>query len=197
MIGTDLWHVQIPVAEKVIRTVAVYGGLAVLLRLGGKRDLAELNTFDLVVMLLLSNVVQNAVIGADNSLSGGLLGAAVLVGLNGLLVRVLNRHPRLERLFEGSQSVLVADGRPRLSVIHRLGLRVGDVAVALRRQGATDVSQVRQAVLAPGGSIVVDLKDEDRDVTHADLARSNERLREQIRADVRAELQAALRPGGG
>jgi uncharacterized membrane protein YcaP (DUF421 family) len=193
MIATDLWHVQIPVAEKVLRTVAVYGGLAVLLRLGGKRDLAQLNTFDLVVMLLLSNVVQNAVIGPDNSVSGGLLGAAVLVGLNGGLVRVLNRHPLLERFFEGSQSVLVLDGRPRISVIRRLGLRVADVAVALRRQGASDVSQVRQAVLAPGGSIVVDLKDEDQDVTRAELGRYHEQLREQIRADVRAELQAALR----
>jgi uncharacterized membrane protein YcaP (DUF421 family) len=89
--------------------------------------------------------------------------------------------------------VLVLDGRPRISVIRRLGLRVADVAVALRRQGASDVSQVRQAVLAPGGSIVVDLKDEDQDVTRAELGRYHEQLREQIRADVRAELQAALR----
>lgn len=195
MIGTDLWHVQIPLAEKVIRTVAVYGGLAVLLRLGGKRDLAQLNTFDLVVMLLLSNVVQNAVIGADNSLSGGLLGAAVLVALNGVLVRVLNRYPRLERVFEGSESVLVKDGRPRISVIRRLGLRVADVIVALRRQGADNVSEVKQAVLAPGGSIVVDLNEEDQNATRADLTRFHEQLREQIRADIRAELQAALRTG--
>jgi uncharacterized membrane protein YcaP (DUF421 family) len=189
----DLTHLDISVTEKVIRTVAVYLAIAVLLRIAGKRDLAQLNTFDLVVMLLLSNVVQNAVIGPDNSVSGGLIGAAVLVGLNGALVRVLNRHPRLERFFEGTQSVLVLDGRPRISVIRRLGLRVADVAVALRRQGASDVSEVRQAVLAPGGSIVVDLKDEDQDVTRADLSRYHEQLREQIRADVRAELQAALR----
>lgn len=193
MIGTDLWHIQIPVAEKVIRTVAVYGGLAVLLRLGGKRDLAQLNTFDLVVMLLLSNVVQNAVIGSDNSLSGGLLGAMILVGLNGILVRVLNRHPRVERVFEGSESVLVKDGKPRIAVIRRLGLRVADIAAALRRQGANNVSEVQKAVLAPGGSIVVDLKPEDQTVSRADLSRYQEDLRKQIRADVRAELQAALR----
>jgi len=66
---TDLWQVQIPLVEKVLRTVLVYGGLALLLRLAGKRDLAQLNSFDLVVMLLLSNVVQNAVIGNDNSVS--------------------------------------------------------------------------------------------------------------------------------
>lgn len=193
MIATDLWHIQIPVWEKVIRTVAVYGGLAVLLRLGGKRDLAQLNSFDLVVMLLLSNVVQNAVIGADNSLSGGLLGAAILVALNGGFVRVMNRHPWLIRLFEGSSSVLVADGSPRVSAIRRLGLRVADVAVAVRRQGASDISEVRQAVLAPGGTIVVDLREDAQDVTRADLSRYHEQLREEIRADVRAEIRAALR----
>lgn len=192
MISTDLWHIQIPVWEKVIRTVAVYGGLAVLLRLGGKRDLAQLNSFDLVVMLLLSNVVQNAVIGADNSLSGGLLGAAILVALNGAVVRLLNRHPALVRLFEGSQSVLVTEGRMQLSAIRRLGLRVADVAVALRRQGASDVTEVREAVLAPGGSIVVDLAEQAQDVTRADLLRFHEQLRTEIRADVRAELAAAL-----
>lgn len=193
MISTDLWHVQIPLAEKVIRTVLVYGGLAVLLRLGGKRDLAQLNSFDLVVMLLLSNVVQNAVIGNDNSLAGGLLGAAVLVAINGVTVRVMNRHPRLIRAFEGSETVVVENGRPLVSVIRRLGLRLADVAAALRRQGASDVSEVRRAVLAPGGALVVQLKEDAQDVTRADLRADHQALREQIRADVRAELQAALR----
>lgn len=193
MISTDLWHVQIPLAEKVIRTVLVYGGLAVLLRLGGKRDLAQLNSFDLVVMLLLSNVVQNAVIGNDNSLAGGLLGAAVLVAINGVTVRVMNRHPRLIRAFEGSETVVVENGRPLVSVIRRLGLRLADVAAALRRQGASDVSEVRRAVLAPGGALVVQLTEDAQDVTRADLRADHQALREQIRADVRAELQAALR----
>ena len=90
----DLLHVGIPLAEKVIRTVGVYVALAILLRLAGKRDLAQLNTFDLVVMLLLSNVVQNAVIGNDNSLTGGLLGAAALVVLNSFVVRLAGRSER-------------------------------------------------------------------------------------------------------
>lgn len=192
MISTHLWHVQIPLLEKVIRTVAVYAGLAILLRVGGKRDVAQLNSFDLVVMLLLSNVVQNAVIGSDNSLSGGLLGAAVLVAINGIWVRSVNLHPRIARIFEGTPTVLIKDGRPDMSTMRRLGLRVADVAVAIRRQGANDISEVDTAVLAPSGSIVVDLDKDAQDVTRRDLERYHERLREQIRADVRDELQAAL-----
>ncbi len=192
MISTHLWHVQIPLLEKVIRTALVYAGLAILLRIGGKRDLAQLNTFDLVVMLLLSNVVQNAVIGNDTSLSGGLLGAAVLVAINGVWVRSVNRHPRLVRLFEGSETELIKDGRPDTPMIRRLGLRIADVAVAVRRQGANDVSEVQRAVLAPGGSIVVDIDKDAQDVTRRDLEASHERLRAQLREDMRAELHAAL-----
>lgn len=192
MIATHLWHVQIPLLEKIIRTAAVYAGLAFLLRIGGKRDLAQLNSFDLVVMLLLSNVVQNAVIGNDNSLAGGLLGAAVLVALNGAVVRTVNRHPKLIRLFEGSATVLIRNGTPRTAVIHRLGLRLADVAATLRRQGANDMSEVEQALLAPGGTIVVDLETDAQDVTRGDLRRYHDELRSQIRDDVRAELRAAL-----
>jgi uncharacterized membrane protein YcaP (DUF421 family) len=123
----DLFTIDIPVAEKVLRTVAVYAGLAVLLRVAGKRDLAQLSTFDLVVMLLLSNVVQNAVIGPDNSLVGGLLGAAALVAVNAAWVRVVARSGMLVRLFEGSPTVLVKDGRYQERVLRRAGLRHGDL----------------------------------------------------------------------
>src|SRR6266511_5215762 len=102
---SDLWTLGVPVAEKVVRTVLVYGGLAVLLRVAGKRNLAQLNSFDLVVVLLLSNVVQNAIIGPDDSLTGGLLGAAVLVAVNASVVRGVARAPRLSRWFEGSPTV--------------------------------------------------------------------------------------------
>src|SRR5215469_16333411 len=102
MVWSDMFTIQVPVLEKVLRTVLVYAGLALLLRLAGKRELAQLNTFDLVVVLLLSNVVQNSIIGNDNSLLGGLLGAAVLVGVNALWVRLINRTPRLTTIFEGT-----------------------------------------------------------------------------------------------
>lgn len=188
MIAHDLWIVQIPLIEKVIRTVAVYGALVVLMRLGGKRDLAQLNSFDLVVMLLLSNVVQNAIIGSDNSLSGGLLGAAVLIAINAGLVRIANRHPRMVTLFEGTESVIVEDGHPLVRVIKRLGLRIADVAVALRQQGANDVTEVKRATIAPGGAIVVTLDDEAQDVTRKDLREAHAELVAEFRAEVRAAL---------
>jgi uncharacterized membrane protein YcaP (DUF421 family) len=166
----DLLHLGIPVGEKVVRTVAVYVVLAILLRLAGKRDLAQLNTFDLVVMLLLSNVVQNAVIGNDNSLLGGVIGAAVLVVVNAVVVRVANTNATLAHAFEGRESVLVDDGRFVSAALRREGLREADVDVALRRQGATDVTEVEKATLAPGGSVVVSLKAESQPATKADVA---------------------------
>jgi uncharacterized membrane protein YcaP (DUF421 family) len=168
--GHDLLHVGIPLAEKVIRTVGVYLALAVLLRLAGKRDLAQLNTFDLVVMLLLSNVVQNAVIGNDNSLLGGLFGAAVLVGVNALVVRAAVRSDRGVRLFEGTDTVLIDDGEFVTTALQHEGLRAADVDVALRRQGANDVTEVQKATLAPGGSVVVSLKPEAQPATKGDVA---------------------------
>lgn len=178
---------QVPALEKVLRTVLVYGGLAILLRLAGKRDLAQLNTFDLVVMLLLSNVVQNAVIGNDNSLTGGLLGATVLIAVNAAWVRVINRRPRLTMLFEGTPSMLVENGKVTGN-LHRLGLRRADVAAALRHQGASSIDEVAQASLEPGGSIVVDLKPDARDVTVGEF-RTGESDQAALIAELRAEIR--------
>src|SRR4051794_18642992 len=119
--GHHLFHVDISLAEKVVRTVLVYLALAVLLRLAGKRDLAQLNSFDLVVMLLLSNVVQNAIIGSDNSLLGGIVGAAVLVAVNAIFVRLSAANPSLAHLFEGHETVLVDDGRYDKRALRREG----------------------------------------------------------------------------
>ncbi|MBA2283574.1 MAG: DUF421 domain-containing protein [Acidimicrobiia bacterium] len=174
--ASDLFDNGIPVGEKVIRTVAVYGGLLLLLRLAGKRDLAQLNSFDFVVLLLLSNVVQNAVIGADNSLSGGLLGAAVLVGVNALLVRVAGRNEAVVALVEGTPSTLVSDGRVDEVMVGRLGLRRADVISALRRQGADRLEDVAQATLEPGGTISVQLRTDAMDATKADVARLEAKL---------------------
>jgi uncharacterized membrane protein YcaP (DUF421 family) len=169
VIAHDLFVMQIPPAEKVFRTVAVYAGLAVLLRIGGKRDLAQLSTFDLVVMLLLSNVVQNAVIGEDNSLVGGLLGALVLIVVNAVWVRAVNRSPRLIRIFEGSPTVLVRDGRYIPRALRREGLRGGDIERALHLQGADSVAEVREATLTPGGGVVVQLEEAEQNASRGDL----------------------------
>lgn len=182
-VWADLFQIQIPVLEKVLRTVGVYAGMAILLRLAGKRDLAELNTFDLVVIMLLSNVVQNAVIGNDNSLVGGLLGAAVLLAVNALIVRLAVRYTWISRVFEGRPTDLVVNGKI-VGNLRRLGLRHGDVAVALRRQGASNPREVKRATLEPGGSIVVDLKDEAQDATVTDLNKSQAALISELRREI-------------
>ena len=166
----------VPLLEKVLRTVAVYVGILALLRVAGKRDLAQLNTFDLVVLLLLSNVVQNAVIGNDISLLGGLLGAATLMLVNSFMVRVA--HAAVDR----SSASWRARRRPRArrqdrgDALDRLGLRDADVEVALRRQGAPSLDDVQEAVLEPGGSIVVTLRPSAEPATQADIARLEAKL---------------------
>lgn len=169
-----MWHsvlgMGIPVGEKVIRTVVVYAALAFLLRLVGKRDLGDFNTFDLVVMLLLSNVVQNAIIGPDNSLVGGLIGAVVLIVINAAMVRLAAGSGPLHRLLEGTPTVLATHGHYDEWALRREGLRHGDVEAALRRQGAQGVESVESAVLAPGGSVVVELVPDLQPATKGDVA---------------------------
>src|SRR6187200_1000201 len=109
----NMFVLTIPWLEKIIRPTLVYFALVLLLRAFGKRELAQLNPFDLVVLLSLSNTVQNAIIGNDNSLAGGLIGAVALLGVNYLVVRFLFRHRRLDQLLEGKPSVLVDQGKVR------------------------------------------------------------------------------------
>ena len=175
-IANDLFTMGIPVAEKGIRTVAVYAGLLLLLRLAGKRDIAQLNTFDFVVLLLLSNVVQNAVIGNDNSLWGGLIGAVVLVGGNSLLVRIVSRSDVTLRVLEGTPTVVARDGELDRAAVRRLGLREADVVAAIRRQGADEVAEVAIAALEPGGAISVTLRDDAMAASRGDVARLEAKL---------------------
>jgi uncharacterized membrane protein YcaP (DUF421 family) len=102
MSDPTLLALGVPVTDKLIRTVAVYLGIALALRLAGKRDLAQLNSFDLVVILLLANVVQNAIIGPDDSLAGGLIGVAVLLTLNAVVVRFVGRYDWAVRLLRAT-----------------------------------------------------------------------------------------------
>jgi uncharacterized membrane protein YcaP (DUF421 family) len=175
-IADDLFTMGVPLVEKGIRTVAVYAGILMLLRLAGKRDLAQLNSFDFVVLLLLSNVVQNAIIGPDNSLLGGLLGAVVLIGINAVVVRFTRRSDVLTHLLEGSATTLVKDGEVDEEAVRRLGLREENVISIVRRQGANTVAEVEEATLMPGGTISVSLKEPDENATKADVRRLEAKL---------------------
>src|SRR5438876_1061180 len=107
---SDMFHLGLPVLEKVLRPVLVYVFLIIVLRLAGKRELAQLNPFDLVVLLTLSNTVQNAIIGDDNSVTGGIIGATTLLVVNYCVVRFLYGHERLDKLIEGDADVLLDGG---------------------------------------------------------------------------------------
>ena len=175
-INDSLFDMGIPVAEKVVRTLAVYLGLVLLLRLAGKREVAQLNSFDLVVLLLLSNVVQNAVIGPDNSLIGGLLGAGILLGINALVVRLVGYNKAVAAVVEGTATDVVVDGEVKEGALRHLGLRRTEVVAAVRRQGASSIEEVERATISPGGVIAVELRKEDENATKGDVARLEEKL---------------------
>jgi uncharacterized membrane protein YcaP (DUF421 family) len=188
-IWLDLFHPGIPVIEKVIRTIIVYAFLLVGLRLAGKRELTQLNPFDLVVLLLLSNTVQNAIIGEDNSLAGGILGAAVLLALNGILVRVLFRLGKLDKI-EGRPEVLVRNGHIVKHHLDRELITLSELESAARRQGIESLAHVKHCRLETGGALTFITKhptdDEQRHTAlmlHLDqLEKLQRSLKEQVEA---------------
>jgi len=151
----QIFPLSVPVAEKVLRPVVVYAFLVVVLRVFGKRELAQLNPFDLVVLLSLSNTVQNAIIGNDNSLTGGLVGAFTLLGVNYLVVRFLFRHRRLDQMCEGKPTVLVDNGKVIKAALARELLTRADLITVLHRQGFGGLKDVERCVLEPGGTFYI------------------------------------------
>jgi uncharacterized membrane protein YcaP (DUF421 family) len=174
----DLMDLGISVPDKVLRTIAVYVVLLVLIRLAGKRDLAELNSMDLVVMLLLSNVVQNAIIGPDDSLLGGAIGAVVLITVNSVMVRWVSRSERLARVLEGTPTVLASDGQWNTGALRREGLRLADIEAAMRRQGGDGIQEIEELTLEPGGAIVARLLPGDQNASVDDIRRLEAKLDE-------------------
>jgi uncharacterized membrane protein YcaP (DUF421 family) len=151
----DMFALPVPVIEKLLRPVIVYVFLVLLLRVFGKRELAQLNPFDFVVLISLSNTVQNAIIGDDNSVGGGLLGAFVLLLCNYLVVRFLFRHRRLDQIAEGAPAVLVRDGRINHKELARELITIPELDVVARRQGFDGVHALEECVLEPGGAFVM------------------------------------------
>ncbi|MDQ6666146.1 MAG: DUF421 domain-containing protein [Acidobacteriota bacterium] len=151
----DMFHLKLPVIEKILRPVCVYFALIVLLRIFGKRELAQLNPFDLVVLLSISNTVQNAIIGDDNSLTGGLIGACSLFAINYVVIRFLFKHRRLDQLLEGSPTVLVENGRVNRQALAKELLNESELVTVLHRQGFDDLSDVDRCVLEPGGVFAI------------------------------------------
>jgi len=179
---SDMFHLGLPVAEKMLRAVIVYFALVALVRVAGKRELAQLNPFDLVVLLTLSNTVQNAIIGDDNSISGGLIGAATLIGINYLVVRFLYGHERLERLVEGDPDVLIENGEVLHDRLRKELITLPELETAAHKQGFTSLADVDRATLEPGGSISFCGKRPEPDVVrHQELTKRLDAILEELR----------------
>src|SRR5215217_5475496 len=131
----DIFWLNLPVLEKVLRPGLVYLFLVVGLRLFGKRELAQTNTFDLIVLLTLSNTLQNAIIGDDNSFTGGVIGAISLLLMNYLVVRFLFRRARLDRFLEGAPVLLIKDGKVQQRILDRELITLNELIAAAHKQG--------------------------------------------------------------
>ena len=154
----DMFVLSLPIAEKILRPIVVYVFLIIGLRLAGKREMAQLNPFDLVVLLTISNTVQNAIIGEDNSVTGGLIGAATLLIVNHVVVRYLYGHERLEQIVEGAPSVLIEGGAVQPETLRKELVTERELETAAHKQGFTNLSEVERAVLDSGGTISFEAK---------------------------------------
>jgi uncharacterized membrane protein YcaP (DUF421 family) len=167
-----MFVIGLPILEKILRPILVYLALVVLLRIFGKRELAQLNPFDLVVLLSLSNTVQNAIIGNDNSVTGGIIGAITLLATNYLVVRFLFKHRRLDQLVEGKSTTLIDRGKIQQKNLAKELLSHSELLTVLHRQGFDDVSEVEQCVLEPSGTFAVKRKiPAQDDIQYAEVIR--------------------------
>jgi uncharacterized membrane protein YcaP (DUF421 family) len=177
---SDLLIPGVPLVEKTVRTLVVYGALLFGLRLAGKRELSQLNPFDLVVLLLLSNTVQNAIIGNDNSVVGGLFGAAILLLVNHFLVRYLFKSGQLDRL-EGSPDILILDGMISHARLNEELITLSELEAAARRQGIASLDQVQECRLETGGALTFVAKTPTPEAAqHQDLVDRLTRIEESI-----------------
>src|SRR5258708_22032419 len=177
----DMFVLGGPILEKILRPVIVYIFLIVGLRLSGKRELAQLNPFDLIVLLTLSNTVQNAIIGNDNSVTGGIIGAASLLAINYLVVRFLYDHRKIDQLIEGRADVLIENGKVHMEKLKRELITKEELAAAARKQGFETLSEVRQCILEPGGTLTfIAKKPATEDIQHQEMLKKFDALTEEL-----------------
>ncbi|HEY2459462.1 MAG TPA: YetF domain-containing protein [Candidatus Acidoferrum sp.] len=189
-IWKDMFVLGLPLMEKILRPIFVYVFLVVGLRLSGKRELAQLNPFDLVVLLTLSNTVQNAIIGDDNSVSGGVIGATALLIVNYLVVRFLYDHRKLDQIVEGSSEVLIEGGQVQAELLKKELITTEQLAAAARKQGFDSLGEVQHCVIEPGGTLTfVARKPATDDLRHEELLKRFDLLAGEL-----AQLRKATPP---
>ena len=184
---SDMFALGLPWLEKILRPIFIYIFLVIGLRLAGKRELAQLNPFDLVVLLTLSNTVQNAIIGDDNSVTGAIIGASSLLAVNYVTVRLLYGHGKVEAIIEGAPDPLIEQGHINTERLARELITVPELEMAAHKQGIGSLGEVERAVLEPGGTITFIMKKPEPDVErHQELL---------ARMDAITRELAALRSG--
>jgi len=180
-IWKDMFVLGIPLLEKILRPVVIYAFLVISLRLSGKRELVQLNPFDLVVLLTLSNTVQNAIIGDDNTVLGGIIGATSLLVTNYLVVRFLYDHRKLDQVVEGRADVLIEDGKVRTQHLRKELITMPQLQAAAHKQGFASLAEVDQCVLEPGGTMTfIGKKPATEDMRHQELLGKMEGLAREI-----------------
>ena len=153
-----MWLPEVGVGEKIVRSLVVYVFLLAVFRLTGKRQVGQLTPFDLVVLLIVSNVLQNAMIGPDNSVLGGLIGAGTIFGANAIVARLTFHSRRLELLIDGRPTQLVHQGKVDEDAMRRELVTRAELHAALREAGMCDVAEARFATLEATGRITAGAK---------------------------------------
>jgi uncharacterized membrane protein YcaP (DUF421 family) len=183
-----MFRLPLPFIEKLLRPIIVYLVLVILLRIFGKRELAQLNPFDLVVLLSLSNTVQNAIIGDDNSVTGGIIGAFGLLAINWLVVRTLYNSPIFTRMLEGGSTVLIRDGRIDERALRRESVTREELMEVIHRQGFDSLAKVGRCELEPNGSFYVEpVEPSPAEKQHAELIARFDSMASEL-AGLRAQL---------
>ena len=186
----SMFHLQVPILEKIIRPIVVYLFLIFLLRIFGKRELAQLNPFDLIVLLSLSNVVQNALIGNDNSVSGGIVGAFSLLSINWVVVRFLYSSPRADRIVEGTELVLVRNGLVDHKALRKELMTENELLAVVHHQGFDGFETVEKCVLEPNGSFYIEgRKPTETQQQHGDLISRLEKIQHELQ-QIQKQLPA-------
>lgn len=182
----DLFATEIPTAEKIIRTVVVYLLVMIIFRIIGKRAISAMGTTDFVLLFLLSNVVQNAIIGADNSLVGGAIGAITLVLANAALDWLSLHSKVVERLLIGTRTVVIQDGRLDTVALRKIGMRRSQLSVLVHEQDGDSLSDVELAAMEPDGHLLVRVKRDEQSASRGDIAALSAKI-DRIEALLKAQ----------
>ena len=178
--AADMFALNIGVAEKIVRPIIVYLFILICLRVFGKRQLAQLNPFDLVVLLSISNTVQNAIIGNDNSVTGGLIGALALFAINYVVVRFLLRHRSLDQLLAGKPTVLIEGGKVHRDQLAKELLTEPELLVVAHRQGFSSLKDIEHCELEPGGFFDMRVKSSAREPKASEILAKLDQIARQL-----------------